>query len=109
MDRLIFVAQTNVVSADAAADFELWYVHVHLKEVTAAAGFRSGQLFRLIDAQRAGVRGPQYRYLAIYEGQGDPQEVLKALAEAGPIFQMSPALASDVLTAFYGPVGKMIS
>ena len=62
------------------AEFNDWY-DAHLDEILSIPGFVSAQRFRLeqvVVDEDAGVR---YRYLALYEIEGDPQEVLAAMAE----------------------------
>jgi hypothetical protein len=62
------------------AEFNAWY-DAHLDEILSIPGFVSAQRFRLepvVVDEEAGVR---YRYLALYEIEGDPAEVLAAMAE----------------------------
>lgn len=62
-------------------EFNAWY-DAHLGEILSIPGFVSAQRFRLepvvVDADAA-VR---YRYLALYEIEGNPEELLAAMAAA---------------------------
>jgi hypothetical protein len=64
-------------------EFNDWYTHTHLDEVLAAVpGFKSAQRFRLEPGTRMTGDTPDapYRYLALYEVEGDAlQEVDAAL------------------------------
>src|SRR5262249_40027475 len=62
------------------ADFNAWY-DAHLPEILSIPGFVSAQRFRLEPVVVDEEAGVQYRYLALYEIEGDPQEVLAAMAE----------------------------
>ena len=62
------------------AEFNEWY-DAHLDEILSIPGFVSAQRFRLepvVVDEDAGVR---YRYLALYELEGDLDEILAAMAE----------------------------
>jgi hypothetical protein len=62
------------------AEFDAWY-DAHLPEILSIPGFVSAQRYRLepvVVDEDAGVR---YRYLAVYEIEGDPQALLAAMAE----------------------------
>jgi hypothetical protein len=57
-------------------DYNRWYDDVHLGEVAALPGVASAQRFGL---SQVGPQG-RFSYLAIYELDGDPAEVLAALS-----------------------------
>ncbi|HEX5583011.1 hypothetical protein [Gaiella sp.] len=61
-------------------EFNHWY-DAHLDEILSIPGFVSAQRFRLepvVVDEDAGVR---YRYLALYELEGDVEQILAAMAE----------------------------
>jgi hypothetical protein len=61
----------------AEAEFNDWYSHVHLQDVTAVPGYVSAQRFKLCHPM--GFEH-QWRYLAIYEVEtDDPDASVKAL------------------------------
>ena len=61
-------------------EFNRWY-DAHLHEILRAPGFVSARRFRLEpDVADPDVR---YRYLALYEIEGDPADALAALAARG--------------------------
>lgn len=90
----IFVVQTNAV-VGREDEFDEWYGSVHLPDALAVAGFVSAQRFRVSDTQRPGAGEYPYRYLTVYEMEGDPEAALAALAEAVPGMEMSTAMARD--------------
>jgi hypothetical protein len=61
------------------AEFNAWY-DAHLNEILSIPGFMSAQRFRLepvvVDEDASDVR---YRYMAMYEIEGEPQEILEAM------------------------------
>ena len=61
-------------------EFNRWY-DAHLDEILSIPGFVSAQRFRLEPVVVDEAAGVRYRYLALYEIEGDPQEVLAAMAE----------------------------
>ncbi|MFN8221614.1 MAG: DUF4286 family protein [Gaiellales bacterium] len=62
------------------AEFNTWY-DAHLPEILSIPGFVSAQRYRLEPAVVDDDAGVGYRYLALYEIEGDPQELLRAMAE----------------------------
>lgn len=62
------------------AEFNAWY-DAHLDEILSIPGFVSAQRFRLEPVVVDADAGVQYRFLSLYEIEGDPQELLAAMAE----------------------------
>ena len=96
MSRHIFLVQTNAVEGHEEK-YNDWHTNVHLPDALAVAGFVSGQRFRISATQRPGTPAYPYRYLTIYEMEGDPARALAALAAAVPAMDISPAMAADRL------------
>ncbi len=72
-------------------EYNQWYNNVHLKEVLQIEGFNFAQRFDLTPAQL--VEDQEYKYLAMYEIDGDDVEGTKQrLIEAASWLEMSPAL-----------------
>lgn len=59
------------------AEYDDWYQNVHLPQVCRLPGIRSAQRFRLVESDEAGATGP--RNVAVYELDGDPQQVFDAM------------------------------
>jgi hypothetical protein len=94
--RCILAAFTNPV-AGREDEYNEWYDREHLQDVLAAPGFKSAQRFALAE----GADSP-WRYLAIYEFEGDdPNEIVAGLfARAGTsAMVISPALDSKSAAA----------
>jgi len=92
MTRNIFVVQTNAVEGKDD-EYNDWHSNVHLPDALAVAGFVAAQRFQVSTTQRAGGSPPPYRYLTIYEMEGDPSAALDALAAAVPGMHISSAMA----------------
>ena len=95
---------TNPVDGDEEA-FNRWYDDVHLDEVLQVPGFVAAERFRLTEEQM----GPEergYRYLAIYEVEGDPAQAFEELQKAAPNMDMSPAMDPTTYTAHFEPFGR---
>lgn len=75
--HIVFSQPPEGVSDD---DFNRWY-DAHLREILGVPGFLSARRFRLDPV----VADPdvRYRYLAVYEIDGDPADAIAALAGAG--------------------------
>lgn len=95
MARSYYVVQTNAV-AGREAEFDEWYSNRHLSDVLAVPGFVAAQRFELSPTQRPGLPAPRYRYLALYEIEGDPADALEALGRAvADGMELSDAMAPD--------------
>jgi hypothetical protein len=75
--HLVFSAPPDGVSED---EFNAWY-DAHLAEILSVPGFRSARRFRL-KAVVGAEEAPPYRYLVVYEIDGDPDAALRALEDA---------------------------
>jgi hypothetical protein len=60
------------------ADFNAWY-DAHLDEILSIPGFVSAQRFRLEPVVVDDDVPVRYRYLALYEIEGDPEDLLAAM------------------------------
>jgi hypothetical protein len=94
MTRHIFVVQMNAV-AGRDDEFSEWYDNVHIPEALAVDGFVAAHRFHICDTQRPGTDSYPYRYLTIYEMEGDPAAALEAQLAAIPGMRMSTALGDD--------------
>jgi hypothetical protein len=97
-----YIVLTNPVEG-REDEFNDWYTNQHLQDILRVPGVISGQRFRLhstqfgIDAKEA-----PYRYLAIYEFEGNPSAVFEGVqtaAAAGNV-PMSTALDSTNVGAW---------
>jgi hypothetical protein len=105
MNRHIFVVQTNAIDGEDDA-YNHWHTNIHLPDALAVPGFVAAQRFKLSETQRPGAELSEYRYLTIYEMDGDPGEALAALRESVPGMHISPSMAPDrVLNVFEAITG----
>lgn len=74
-----FVALVNPKEGQDEA-FNAWHSERHLPEVVRNAGFSRGERFKLIEGSQAD--NTVYRYLVLFEGEGDPMEALTKLGAA---------------------------
>jgi hypothetical protein len=57
------------------AEFEKWYDEVHLPDLASVPGICGAQRFTLGPERRDVSVEPEFRHLAVYEIEGDPEEV----------------------------------
>lgn len=105
MDRHLLVVLTKPVEGKED-EYNEWYSSTHLDDVLAIDGFVSAQRFALTELPRP--QQAPYRYLAIYEIEGDPEKARRALREATrgeDSMELSDALDwSDVASWYFTPV-----
>jgi hypothetical protein len=94
MTSHIFVVQLNAVEG-REDEFNEWYDNAHIPEALAVDGFVAAHRFKISDTQRPGTDSYPYRYLTIYEMEGDPAAALEAQLAAIPGMRMSTALGDD--------------
>ncbi|MFP6681632.1 MAG: hypothetical protein VCB07_05480 [Gammaproteobacteria bacterium] len=71
-------------------EFNDYYENLHIDEVLATTGWKSGQRFELTD--QVGAKCP-LPYLAIYEAHtDDPKQVIQTLTETRPQRRQSTAI-----------------
>ena len=70
--QLVF---SHLPAAVTDEEFSAWY-DAHLPEILSIPGFVSAQRFRLEPVVRDGVEPTSYRYLALYEIEGDGSTLL---------------------------------
>ena len=75
-------------------EFNKWYDEVHLPDLLAIPGVTAGARYRVHHLE--GMPSPAYRYLAIYELDGEPEAVL---AEMGARRADGRNVASDSVDA----------
>jgi hypothetical protein len=108
-ERKLFIAFTNAVDG-RADEFNEWYDTTHLQDVLSISGFTSVQRFKASTAQRPRDR-PPFEYLAIYQVEGDAQELVDALmqwAASGQSSGLSPAIAPGFVGCIYEPITEVI-
>ncbi|SRR5713101_1080903 len=91
-------------------DFNAWYDHVHMKEVTSVPGFTLARRFsepifykspEWMSGDCEGLSPPS-RYLAIYDIEGDPAAAAEALASASEEWGLSDSYdRSNVIAWIY--------
>jgi hypothetical protein len=62
------------------AEFNQWY-EAHLPEILSIPGFVSARRFRLEPVVVDSEMSVEYRYMALYEIEGDPDRILAAMQE----------------------------
>jgi hypothetical protein len=106
--RHIYVVQTNAVSG-REDEFNEWYSNVHLRDILSIDGWTAAARFRLHDPSERGEPYP-YRYLAIYEMEGDVQENLRRMsAKMRSGVHISSAMAPDPSAHVFTPIGARLT
>jgi hypothetical protein len=75
-------------------EFNEWYDNTHLGDVLAVPGMIAATRYELEPIERSGPPAPG-RYLAVYEFDGDPNEVTAALGAAAKQMFITPAMSSE--------------
>lgn len=105
---IYFVYSNPVEGRDE--EFNEWYDRVHVPDLLAIPGIASAQRFDLCDTEIVRTAGwtPEHRYLAVYELDGDPDEVMAEVRRAVDEGKMVMSEALDVMGArmsFWSPRG----
>ncbi|HZR92443.1 MAG TPA: hypothetical protein VFA44_08565 [Gaiellaceae bacterium] len=77
--HIVFSSPPDGVPED---EFNRWY-DAHLDEILAVPGFVSARRFRLDPIVSEPGAGAPFRYLAVYEIDGDPADAIAELERAG--------------------------
>ena len=80
-------------------EFNDWYDNTHIPDVLSIPGIVSAQRYDLRQLAREQGTEPEYRYLTIYEVEGDPDEAMAKLGAAAASGQMMLSDAFDPATA----------
>jgi hypothetical protein len=91
------------------AEYNSWYTNTHLDEVLQVPGIVAAQRFAVSDVKMEPPSTPSHRYLAIYEIEGPPSDVVDALLAASATMNISSALADDARVTLYEPISERVS
>lgn len=69
-DHYISVVMADVVDPSKEAEWNAWYDHSHVPNLTQIAGYLSGARFRVKTDPRFGAKQMGPKYLALYEWEG---------------------------------------
>jgi hypothetical protein len=78
MPKKVLVALVNALPGQED-EFNAWYAE-HMEEVRAVPGIASGARYRISASQAPGAAEPTHEYLAIYEIDGEVEDVVNELA-----------------------------
>jgi hypothetical protein len=84
-EPLLWIVFTRPVPG-REAEYDKWYDEVHLPDVASVPGIRAAQRFTLGPERSEQSAEPQFRHLAVYEVDGDPDLVFPEITrriEAG--------------------------
>lgn len=80
-------------------EYNEWYDNTHIPDVLSIPGIVSAQRYDLRQLAREQGTEPEYRYLTIYEIEGDPDEAMAKLSAAATSGQMAMSEAFDRTSA----------
>jgi hypothetical protein len=89
-------------------EYNDWYDNTHLPDVLAVPGVVSAQRYDLRPLAREEGTEPEYRYVTIYEIDGDPEEVMAKFGAGVASGEMVLSPAFDVAgtkISFWSPHG----
>lgn len=104
----LHVVQVNA-RPDRVDEFNEWYERVHIPDVLGIPGVLSARRYELADDQLGRrAREYPYRFLTLYELDGDPGEIVRAINEAivSGRFLISPALDPDYVAPVFRPLSQ---
>jgi hypothetical protein len=83
-------------------EFNDWYEREHIPDVLRVKGIVAATRYEMNPLMPRSEAFPPARYLAIYELDGDPGEILGRLSQAGAAgeMRMTSAMASEHTTSF---------
>jgi hypothetical protein len=107
-DQHLFIGNLNP-AAGREAEFNSWY-EIHVREVVDNIdGFTAGQRYRLSEAQRSDSKPSPWRFLTIYELEGDDvDEIHRAntvVRESGIYMPYDGLIEDDNVAYVFTPVG----
>lgn len=110
MGKHLLVVMSNAVDGKDN-EFNEWYTNTHLGDIIRLKPYVAAQRFKTSDVQLGdGSAALPYRYLAIYEIEGDVAEAAKALSpdKVGQMY-ISPALDLERTVAWlYSPITERV-
>ena len=112
--RMIDLVQTNPLPG-REDEFNEWYSGRHIHDILRVPGILTAQRYRVTRDRRVegsgytGMHEP-FQYLALYEVEGTPSEILRGIEEARNAGQIpwSPALDPVFSAYFYEPIGERL-
>jgi hypothetical protein len=93
MTRHILIAESNAV-AGSDDEFNEWYRNYHIPQILSVPGFVSARRFKLSEVQFDGFAS-RFRYLVVYQIEGDAADTVAAMLKAAPSFTRSDTLDSE--------------
>ena len=101
MSRNLMVVLTNT-EPGKEDEFNRWYDDVHVGDVLSVPQVKACTRYEVTDADS------DYRYLALYEFEGDPDALMKAMGEQAARFDMSGPLAGAPRMLRAVPLGPRV-
>lgn len=112
--KVIDLVQTNP-KPGREDEFNEWYSTRHVYDLLRVPGIVSVQRYRVTANRRVDGNGYEdmpgpFQYLAVYEIEGDPADILKGIEQARSAGQIpwSDALDPAFSAYFYEPIGDKI-
>jgi hypothetical protein len=83
MPSAVMLAFTSPTSSETEDDYNEWYSNKHIQDLVKLPGVKAATRYKMNhDVETLpGVTGPQQKYLAIYEIEGDTDEDLARFTE----------------------------
>jgi len=107
-EQHLFIAQSSPAPG-REDEYNRWY-DVHLREVVESIdGFAAGQRYRLSDLQREDSRPAPWRYVTLYELEGDVDEIHESnrrVRESGVYTPYEGLIGDDHVGHVFTPVGE---
>lgn len=106
MTTSLYVVHSNPVPG-REAEYNEWYSTQHLHDLVAIPGFVRARRFEISGADEPALSA--YRYLALYEIEGDPQAAMGNMSDAVTAgMHLSEALSPELLATTYTAITDWI-
>ncbi len=115
MATSVFIVHTNA-NEGTDDEFNDWYNNTHLDDIVAIGGISRARRYVPAEGANQALRDggftplEDFKYLAIYEIEGDPAAALHAMNKAVTAgMYISPTLAPKVYATVYSPSGEWVN
>ena len=100
MTQTQFLVFTSPVSG-REDEYNDWYDNTHLREVTAIPGITGAKRFELVPGPLS-TDPPTHRYLAIYDFEGEPEDIAAEFTRRGDSGEMFISESLDLTNVITG-------
>ncbi|HEY4333393.1 MAG TPA: hypothetical protein VGM78_12510 [Ilumatobacteraceae bacterium] len=105
-DRFVQIAYSNP-KPGREDEYNEWYDNDHLPDVVGIPGYVAGQRYELAPYQRPHLPAPRHRYMALYEIEGNLDELFAAREEEMKSGRVNETRSDSVNPDYLGYTGYL--